>query len=91
MDEQKKLTPAQEETLKRREALRAAYKSVFDSPNGQVVLKDLMRHFGFLETGVEKASAFVGSCSEEVWHRDGTKEPIRRILWLTDANFFQKE
>lgn len=64
-------------------ALRDKYASLFNSPNGKEVLADLLSQFGFEQFGalvVEKPSAVPGIRSEEVWLREGAKQPIRRIL-----------
>ena len=64
-------------------ALRDKYASLFNSPNGKDVLADLLNEFGFLQVSgvvVEKPSAIPGLRSEEVWLREGAKQPLRRIL-----------
>lgn len=67
------------------EALRAKYADLFNSANGKDVLADLLAQFGFEQYGpvvVEKPTAVPGLRSEEVWLRDGAKQPIRRILMM---------
>lgn len=64
-------------------ALRDKYAALFNSPNGKEVLADLLNEFGFMQVNgvaVEKPSAIPGLRSEEVWLRDGAKQPLRRIL-----------
>lgn len=76
-------TKEQTEQAARLNALRAKYAGVFNSPNGREVLADLLAQFGFEQVGpvvVEKPSAVPGLRSEEVWLREGAKQPLRRIL-----------
>jgi hypothetical protein len=60
--------------------LRTSYGFVFGGEHGKRVLADLMANFGFEEDGIEKPSAIPNIRSEEVWLREGAKQPVRHIL-----------
>jgi hypothetical protein len=63
----------------RDEQLRLDYKLFFQSDRGKKIMDDLKQRFGW--TGeIERASAVVGMRNEEVWLREGMKQPIRHIL-----------
>lgn len=72
-------------------ALRSAYGRVFAGESGRRVLEDLMQRYGFYESGVEKTSVVPGDSPESVFLRDGMKEPIRHILYMSGARFFNQQ
>ncbi len=77
------ITPEIEEAQKRQEAakqLRFAYARLFASADGQVVLEDLKRQFGFYPNGLEKSTYTPGLPPNDFIHRDGAKQPVRHIL-----------
>ena len=78
----------EEAVRRRREELRACYRSVFGTENGRAVLEDLMKRFGFNADGVERSSVHVGRSVEQVFHMEGCKEPVRHILYMVGVNFF---
>ncbi len=63
----------------------AAYKNVFiHSPDGQIVLRDLMKTSGMLEVTGMRDNA-------EIQHRTGTQDMVRRIfsiLSLSDEQIY---
>jgi hypothetical protein len=70
----------EQETKAAQEAeLRLAYGHTFTGPKGEAVLKDLRARFGFKGT-IEQPSAVPGMRNEEVWMREGMKQPMRHIL-----------
>ena len=74
---------AREEAEKRAEAqkqMRFAYARLFASADGQVVLEDLKRQFGFYPNGLEKSTYTPGLPPNDFIHRDGAKQPVRHIL-----------
>ena len=70
--------------------IRTSYGMVFESEHGKTVLSDLMANFGFDLDGIEAASAIPGLRSEEVWLREGCKQPIRHILKRLKASKAEK-
>ena len=64
----------------RRRKLRAAYGRAFSTEDGRTVLTDLLASFGFSADGIEKPSAQYGANAQDVFLREGMKEPVRRIL-----------
>ena len=74
---------AQEEQIaNKRIQARQAYARLFSSPDGKVVLADLMEAFGWRE-GVELPCYKPGINDNDSSHRDGMKEPVRRILRMS--------
>lgn len=76
-------TTDREAAEKREEAakqLRMAYARLFASADGQVVLADLKREFGFYANGLEKSTYQPGLPPNDFIHRDGAKQPVRHIL-----------
>jgi hypothetical protein len=73
--------PATPEEVERRQQaqaqLRADYQW-FNGEQGQRVLADLCAAFGW-----NKPSAVPGLTNEEVWLREGMKNPIRHILYMS--------
>lgn len=68
------------------EQMRIAYGRVFLGPKGEPneVLIDLLRAFGMKHVEglafIEQQSAIPGMRNEEVWMREGMKQPLRHIL-----------
>lgn len=63
--------------------LRRDYALVFSGPRGERVLEDMGRLFGVKRVGqyvIEQPSAVPGMRNEEVWMREGMKQPLRHIL-----------
>lgn len=83
--------PTEQEFKEKREALRRSYALTFSTEHGRAVLQDLMRNFGFNEDGIERSSTMLGIPPNEVYHREGTKEPVRRILFMSGKSLFKPE
>jgi hypothetical protein len=78
-----KPTPDTEKLAEAKKQLRVSYQTIFNSEHGRRVLDDLKRKCGFGPSGIENPSAVIGSRPEDVFLREGMKEPIRHILaWL---------
>lgn len=78
-----KTTPEVEAKQAAEAELRRDYALVFSGPRGEKVLEDLMRSFGVRKVGqylIEQPSATPGMRNEEVWMREGMKQPLRHIL-----------
>lgn len=64
--------------------LKVVYGRVFNSADGQLILEDLQRQFGFRK-GVENQSYSQGISSLDMVARDQMKQPVRHILRMIDA------
>lgn len=64
------------------EQIAIAYKHVFMSEMGKLVLSDMMRWAQFDENGVEKPAFLPGTTQrvEHLAHLDGCRESVRRVV-----------
>ena len=63
--------------------MRIAYRQVFGSETGKLVLEDLKQRFGW-KGNIERPSAFMGARPEDVFLTEGLKEPVRHILAMIE-------
>lgn len=72
-------TPEHTKAERDAKQVQIAYAHVFGGMHGETVLKDLRQQFGW-DGDIELPSAIPGLRSEEVWLREGYKQPIRHIM-----------
>lgn len=70
-------------TETKRRQLIIAYKEVFTSEKGQIILADLKARYGWGADGVELPSFRPALGADQQAYAEGMKEPVRQILrWL---------
>lgn len=81
-DEAKPDATAKEKREEEAKQLRLAYGRIFGSMDGQLVLADLKKRYGWRD-GVELPCYTSGLSANDFIHREGMREPVRYILRQT--------